>query len=125
MSASKSGKHPPKASKMPSQIAMEMRDAILTAGAPKWGDNVKSVLHRAADRLGIKYRRARSLYYGNARRIEAAEYLAIKAKAQEIQRQNAARREANNEIRRTLAALDVRDAEPVERPLFNDGAEDQ
>ncbi len=52
------------------------------AGPRGWDDTRESWLARAARRLGLPYRRVRALYYGEARRVDAAEYLMIRARAQ-------------------------------------------
>lgn len=56
-------------------IRREMRDALRAAAAAGMtpGESVKAAIRRAAQRLGLAYGRARSLWYGEARRIDAHE----------------------------------------------------
>lgn len=54
---------------------------ILRELAEPWsaGDRVKCGIDRAAKRAGLSYVRAREIWYGNARRIEAGEYERLKS----------------------------------------------
>lgn len=63
----------------------EVHGLLCLAGGPRgWSDTRESWLRRAAHRLGIDPGRATSLFYRKARRVDAAEYLTIKARAQAI-----------------------------------------
>jgi hypothetical protein len=50
------------------------------------GDSVKGAITRAARRLGIGYERAKSLWYAEARRVDASEMDRLRAVAAERQR---------------------------------------
>ncbi len=67
------------------RINDDLRDWIAAVAGPRgWGDTRESWLGRAARRLDLPARRVRALFYGEARRIDAAEYLTIKARAQNL-----------------------------------------
>jgi hypothetical protein len=51
------------------------------AGPRLLGDNTKSLLARAARRLGFTYTRTRSIYYGEARIIRAEEWIRLNEEA--------------------------------------------
>lgn len=64
----------------------EVHGFLCVAGGPRdWSDTRESWLRRAAHRLGIDPGRANSLFYRKARRIDATEYLTIKARAQALE----------------------------------------
>ena len=78
--------------------AEEMRRFVMIAAdARPWGDNLKARLHRAARVLGISPRRARAIYYREAKVIGADEYLAAKKIADDI-KQNASAVRAHDEM---------------------------
>lgn len=56
----------------------------IVAGPRGWNDTRESWLARAARRLDLPARRVRALFYGEARRVDAAEYLTIQARAQAL-----------------------------------------
>lgn len=86
-------------------IAADMRRFVmLAAGQPTWSDNVKARLARAARVLGITPRRAKALFYGEAKVISASEYFALSAKADEISRKASAIREHDEQIRLMAAS---------------------
>lgn len=58
-----------------------MRDAVIQAAGPRdWNDTRDSWLMRAARVLGLSHRRTKAIFYGEARRISADEYLAVQAR---------------------------------------------
>lgn len=64
------------------------------------GDSVKSAIVRAARRAGIGYERAKSFWYGEARRVDASEMDALRAVA--AKRQHQAEEIARHEYRELL-----------------------
>ena len=63
-----------KSERSPMSSAAEMTTLIRVVASPAVpGESVKAVIARAARRLGFTYSRTRGLYYGEARRIDAAE----------------------------------------------------
>lgn len=102
--------------KIVSELALEMRRSIVTAGGTRgWQENRKSWLSKAARRIGITDRQARSLFYmqGNPR-AELVER--VRAALVKLDRHNAkgARNEfqaLNARIARVEALLRVSDAD--------------
>ena len=78
----KSSKNLDKSSKgraaMAEALVQEAAAALREAFPPRAGENVKSRIATAARVLGVKYRRARALWYAEARRVEVHEWEAIK-----------------------------------------------
>ena len=72
-------------------------------------DSIKAAIVRAARRAGIGYERAKSIWYGEARRIDAHEMDRLRAVAAERQakREEAARNEWN-ELADRIAAIEAR-----------------
>ena len=57
---------------------IDVRKALKELSEPwRVGDRTKSAIDRAARECGLSYTRARDIWYGNARRIEAVEHEAI------------------------------------------------
>lgn len=79
-----------------------MRRFVMLAAPPTWTDNVKARLARAARVLGITPRRAKSLYYLEAKVIPADEYMALQRKCEEISHRAQAVRD-HHEYLRSLA----------------------
>lgn len=109
----------------PSAIAADARDMLLFAAGPRdWSDNKKSAIARAARLVGISYSRAFNIIYGRSKRIEAAEYLTIKAKVEELRKRNEANITLAAEIRSTIAHVDGREAHRVEYLALGEGEAD-
>jgi NAD(P)H-nitrite reductase large subunit len=59
-----------------SDVSTEMQDFVRTAAMPVMaGELIGSQIARAARRLGLSKSRAKALWYGEARRIDAHEYM--------------------------------------------------
>lgn len=86
---------------------MNAADALRELAEP-WpsGSRVKEAIHRASRLSGLAYWRCSDLWYGKARRLEAAEMTAI-ADAVEKKREREARNELQ-ELRTRLAKLEAR-----------------
>lgn len=90
----KSDKSSKSAETMSIDIARDMQRFVKIASeAQLWGDNLKARVARAARILRISPRRARALYYLEARVISAAEYMAAKQIVEQIQEKASAVRE--------------------------------
>lgn len=63
----------------PDLVADSLRMMLEELLAPLWaaGHNTKSALARVARNLGLPYRRVVGIYYGQARRLEAHEFVRI------------------------------------------------
>ena len=99
----------------PSAVAADAREMLLFAAGPRtWDDNKKSAIAKAARMVGISYSRAFNIIYGRSKRIEAAEYLTIKAKVEELRKRNESNITLAAEIRSTIAHVDGRAAHRTE-----------
>lgn len=86
-----------------SEIADEMKAAIGIAAGPRtWDDTRERWLWRAAQRLGIDQRRAKSFWYREARQITATEYLTVKQRIAALQTRIAESEARNAETRSTI-----------------------
>lgn len=82
-------------------VAETMHEFVLEAAEPaEPGESRKSMLRRAARRLGLPIRRVYGLFYREARQIAADEYLNAQQKIIERRKQRAAA------LRRELETLD-------------------
>lgn len=76
--------------------AADMRRFVqVAADARAWGDNIKSRLARAARVLGITPRRAKALFYKEAKVIPVEEYMACKQIVEQIRENASAVKEHN------------------------------
>jgi hypothetical protein len=67
--------------------AAEASSLIRMAAEPRQtGDSVKAAIRRAAHRLGLTFTRAKNIWYGEARRIDAHEMDALRALANKYAR---------------------------------------
>lgn len=63
------------------EIQSEASDLVRKWAGPRLlGDSSKSLIGRAARRLGFSFRRTKALYYREARRIDAEEMDALRAR---------------------------------------------
>ena len=86
------------------EVAADMRRCVMVAaGPPTWADNVKGRLARAARVLGITPRRAKALFYMEAKVIPADEYLRLTRKTDDIRRHAQAIRGHDESIRQMAA----------------------
>ena len=84
-------------------VRERLRAAIETAaGDADWRDTREAWLARAARRLGLTAGRCRRIWYGEARRIDAAEYVALTARAAELAERAAARRRRAADLRQAV-----------------------
>jgi len=80
-------------------INAQAREMLATvAGQRGWSDTRESWLARAARRLGFGHRRTRAIFYGEARRITAEEWLRLTEEAEALKRSAAERQEALNDL---------------------------
>lgn len=93
---------------------------LFAAGPRTWDDNKKSAIAKAARMVGISYSRAFNIIYGRSKRIEAAEYLTIKAKVEELRKRNEENSALAAELRSRLSHLDGREAHEHERLAFGE-----
>jgi len=91
---------------MAEALVQAAAEALREAFPPREGENVKSRIARAARALGVRYRRARALWYAEARRVEVHEWEAIKDARAETMAQRVAR------LRAQLLATDPDFYEP-------------
>lgn len=109
-----------KSLEMSSTAALEMRRFVMIAAdARPWGDNVKARLARAARILGISPRRAKALYYLEAKVIPVEEYRACEQVAAEILN-NASAIEKHNEYLASLGNEVLAVGEPPRAPTHRD-----
>lgn len=81
-------------------VPERVREALATAAGQRgWGTTREAWLARAARRVGLTPGRAKRLWYGEARRIDAAEYVALTARAAELREASAQRRRRLDEAR--------------------------
>jgi hypothetical protein len=73
------------------------------------GESVKAAIRRASRRLGLAYSRAHQHWYGRARTVPAAEWIAAQDAQRMLRRDRAAR------LRAELAALEAGHAEAADR----------
>src|SRR5689334_6925559 len=78
--------HSEKPSKNMDSAAFCRHGIAVAAGPRDWADTRESWLARAARKLGLSYRRTKSIWYNEARVIRADEYLKIRAQLEELQR---------------------------------------
>ena len=88
-----------------------------------WRGNVKAALAKAAQTLGIKPRRAKALYYLEARVIAVNEYYTLKARIARIVRLQEQTKAHNDALRRMAAGLDRVGHAPAGRHGIPDQAE--
>ena len=69
-------------------VVREASDLIRLVAGPREG-SVKASIARAARRLGLKPSRAKTLWYGEAKRIDAGEMDALRRQAAEVERRRA------------------------------------
>lgn len=99
---------------MSADIAADMQRFVKVASeAQLWGDNLKARLARAARVLRISPRRAKALYYLEARVIPAAEYMACKQIVEQIQDRASAVRGYHAQASQAGIALHQVDRRPV------------
>lgn len=67
------------------------------------GDSVKSAIRRAAHRLGLSFTRAKTIWYGEARRIDAHEMDALRGLAERYANIAATLRHQDEDFYRTQA----------------------
>lgn len=103
-----------KASKMVSAQAREMLCAI--AGPRGWNDTRESWLAKASRRLGFGPRRTKAIFYGEARRISAEEWLRIESEFTALNESAARRLGAINELD-LLARSSVEARREATRPM--------
>lgn len=106
-----------KASKMVSAQAREMLCAI--AGPRGWNDTRESWLAKAARRLGFGPRRTKAIFYGEARRISAEEWLRIESEFTALNESASRRLGAINELD-LLARSSVEARREATRPMGMD-----
>lgn len=95
----------------PTAIAADTRTMLLLAAGPMgWNDNKKSAIARAARYCGIAYSRAFNIIYGRSKRIEASEFLRIKAAVERLELLNERNQAMVMEINRTLSHLERKPA---------------
>lgn len=80
------------------------------AGAPRWGDNTKLMLARAASRLGITARQAKGLYYGEWE-PRASQFIELQQRAAELREAQKRRREQIDDMEAALHRLDRPDSQ--------------
>lgn len=89
----------------PSAIVDEYRDLLALAAGPRgWNDTRDSWLARGARALGVDFSRARNVWYGKTRRVEASEFLNLKARAEALRARHETNREAMNHVAGTVAS---------------------
>lgn len=85
-------------------VAMEMRDAVITAGGSRsWDDTREAWLVRAARALGIGPSRAKSLFYQKARLIPAHEADNIRLRIAQLRAQSEALGARHEELAATIS----------------------
>lgn len=90
----------------PVSSAAIMKEAVIFAAGPRdWNDTRESWLARAARKLGVSHRRAKSLFYGTARTITGDEILAAAKLMQD--RREGRQREAHETVGEMLRLLGV------------------
>ncbi len=90
----------------PMSSAAIMKEAVVYAAGPRdWNDTRESWLARAARKLGVSHRRAKSLFYGTARTITGDEILAAAKLMQD--RRNARQKESHETVGEMLRLLGV------------------
>lgn len=95
----------------PDAIVDEYRDLLAFAAGPRgWNDTRDSWLARGARALGIDFSRARNVWYGKTRRVEASEFLNVKARVEALRERQEANREAMDHVAGTLAPMAGRKA---------------
>jgi len=84
-----------------------MRDAVITAAGPRgWNDTRESWLSRAARKLGITHRRARSLFYQQAGKYSPDEIVAALNVLQQVRSERTGEaHEIRNEMARLLGVV--------------------
>lgn len=87
-------------------VAADCKRFVMLASPARWGDNVKARIANAARVLGIKPRRAKAMYYLEAKVITAQEYFALKAKVDEIQERAQVVR-GHHDYLRSIADADI------------------
>jgi hypothetical protein len=82
----------------------EASDLIRKAAEPRpVGDSVKSAIRRAARRLNLTFTRAKTIWYGEARRIDAHEMDALRGLAERYANIAATLRHQDEDFHRTQA----------------------
>lgn len=105
-------------------IALEVSARLRRLAEPiPAGDRVKQQIARAARRAGLTYSRARSLWYGNGRRIEAVELEAIRAAGGAIQKPDGGDGERLQTLEAEVAELRRELAAALGRPTWAPDAE--
>lgn len=67
------------------RVADDLKRFVAVAGGPRgWSESMDLLFERASQALGIKKSRARAYWYREAEKISAVEYLAMRARAQEL-----------------------------------------
>lgn len=101
---SKVSERPSTGAAMPS-AAIIVRDVVIAAAGERgWSDTREAWIARAARRLGLNYRRARAIFYGEARRIDADEYLSLILRAESLRLEQARQEAVNAAIQADLRA---------------------
>jgi hypothetical protein len=96
-----------------SEISDAMRMVRIAAGPRLVGDSIKAAIGRAARALGWSFTRTRDIWYGDARRLDAKEFDALRA----IQRERdaaitvAEKRRHLEQIAVLRTRLSIRDAD--------------
>lgn len=90
----------------PDACAAQMRDMLaLACGARGWDDTRDSWLARGARVVGMDFSRAKNIWYGKSRRIEASEFLRMQQTIDELRARQAANRKAMDYVASKLAAM--------------------
>lgn len=101
----------------PDAIAAECRDLLALAAGPRgWNDTRESWLARGARVLGLDQSRAKNIWYGKSRRIEASEYLTMKARADGLREAQSHEAIACAQARNRAAALGIRSTDELGDP---------
>jgi hypothetical protein len=99
---------------MTAAIASEMQSSLRLIAEPVHaGESIKALIGKAARRVGFDYWRTHDLWYGRARRIDAVELEAVRARVrrQEEAEANAEIAELRARLARLESALELADAD--------------
>jgi hypothetical protein len=89
-------------------VVTEVAEGLKALSEPRpSGDRIKTAISRAARRAGLSYWRAFDLWYGKARRIDAAELEAIRAANQKHSRRGADASDELKQLRERISALEA------------------
>ena len=114
-------KNSDKSSKDYEMVTVEASALVREVAGPRLlGDNTKTLLARAARRLGFTYSRTRSIYYGDARVIRAEEWIRLNEELAALSKSAQQRQDVINDIS-ILARAVPPPAREAARPLGVDG----